>query len=172
MPNGLRDYLGSCWRRKVSRVLEGPLYLRWEKGHWSGHTRDDGFFRTRRRGQWHWQRAEFTFLLWPCRHKVTFRLRSGEFPTRAMARQPYATAAWPGRELPCTICGPAPRKEDSFDHRPVGWSYAGIGRRRRRRVKAVASRAQLPEAPPQVQQFEAEIAMRRQYQHLADLYDT
>ena len=158
MPNGPRDYFGSCWRRRVTRVVMGPVYLRWENGQWN-----------RQPNQWHWHRAEFVFKLWPCRHEVTFRLRRGEFPTMAMGRAPYATAAWPGRELPCTVCGPAPTKEKSFDHRPVGWSYQRIGKRKYRRVKVPAA---LPDLPPQVAAYEAEIAARGQYQHLAALYDS
>lgn len=169
---GLRDYLGSCWRRRISRVVSGPVFLRWEGKEWSAYESEGLLRRRRRRSLWHWQRAEFVFKLWPCRHEVTFRLHRREFPTMAMAREPNAIAAWPGRELPCTVCGPAPLKKDSFDHRPRGWSFIGIGRRRKKRVKVVSSTAQISEGPPQVQAFEAELEQRAMYQRLADVYDS
>jgi hypothetical protein len=52
----------------------------------------------------------------------------------------------------------------------VGWSYQSLGRRKFLRVKRES--APLPDLPPQVKAYEAEIAARGQYRHLAELYDS
>lgn len=160
MSTAIVDYLESCRRRRVTRVLELD-FERWVFGGWhSTH-----------RSRWHWQRARITLQLWPCRHVMTLRLRRGEFPTRAMAREPHKIAAWIGREVPCTVCGPAARAEDRFGAgNNLAWRMREL-RRRRRRTGCHA--IEIPDAPPQVQAFEAEARYQEEViRPLADAYDS
>jgi hypothetical protein len=163
--HGIVAYLESCRRRRVTRVVE----LEFER--WDGQC-----WRPQGSSPWHWHRARITLQLWPCRHRMTLRLRHGEFPTRAMAREPNKTGAWTGRDVPCTVCGPAERAEDRFDapkaRKPgdFAWRMREL-RRRRRRTGCHAS--QLPDAPPQVQAFEAEQRYQAEViRPLADAYDS